>query len=311
MASAYIRRMLDRAKALLRPLVPRGIRGWATRTRQAAQDRSVRNAEKAFLHAPRTPEWLSHADLERLCAEHPYTPSYGYDARSFERRGQERAANILKELPDPSLTEFLDLACMDGMTAAALQHRGKQCWGVDQEGKNFDPRARAAGVRLEEMDALALDLPNDRFDVVYSFNAFEHFADPAVALREALRVTKPGGYVYLHFGPLYGSAKGMHAYYQIPVPYCQFLFPLEMMNAYLREQGKPELDPNHCNGWPVQRYRDLWESVSDKAEVIAQAEFTYPDDLDLVVRYPSCFRNKTERFEDLVVNIIHIVFQKR
>ncbi len=303
--------MLTRVKSILRPFVPSGLRNWRARAIRARQNRLVRDTERIFLNAPKTPEWLSRQELEELCVKYAYTHSYGYDAASFERRGKERSAQILKELPDPTLMEFLDLACMDGMTAAALQARGKKCWGVDRDGRSFDARARAAGVHLEEMDALALAIPDGRFDVVYSFNAFEHFADPAAALNEALRVTRPGGYVYLHFGPLYGSAKGMHAYYQIPVPYCQFLFPLEMMNAYLREQGKGELDPQHCNGWPVQRYRDVWNSVLDRAEIITNTEHTYTNALELVSQYPSCFRSKTDRFEDLVVSAFHVVFRKR
>lgn len=303
--------MLKTVKSFLRPFVPGSLLKWRAGSIKARQDQAMRDAEGIFANAKKEPQWLSRKDLERLCAKYAYTHVYGYDAASFERRGKERAAQILNELPNPSLTDFLDLACMDGMTAAALQLQGRKCWGVDRDGRSFDARARAAGVHLEEMDAMALVIPDGRFDVVYSFNAFEHFADPAQALSEALRVTRPGGYVYLHFGPLYGSAKGMHAYYQIPVPFCQFLFPLEMMNTYLREQGKKQLDPDHCNGWPVQRYRDVWKNAEDRAEIVTCKEYTETKGLELVAQYPSCFRSKTDRFEDLVVSTFHVVFRKR
>lgn len=303
--------MLDRSKALLRPFVPLGVRKLLGRLRRSDERRSIARTEQAIRNAPGSTEWLSRADLEKLCAEFPFPPAYGYSEDAFEKRGNERAAQILKALPDPGLIEFLDLACLDGMTAAVLQQQDKRCCAVDLEIKNIDPRVRAAGVQVEKMDAMALYFPADRFDVVYSFNAFEHFADPAAALNEALRVTKPGGYVFLHFGPLYGSAKGMHAYYQIPVPYCQFLFPLDLMNGYLKERGSQELDPDHCNKWTVRQFRELWSSVGGKAEIVESAEFRTTGSLELVRRYPSCFKGKIEGIDDLLVNIMHVVFRKR
>jgi SAM-dependent methyltransferase len=292
-------------------MVPHSLWKWMAGMRGALHDRRLRRVESIFLQAPRAPEWLERADLECLSKHHIHTATYGYDPTSLEERGEERARNILKEVPGPDLLRFLDLACMDGMTAAALQKRGKQCWGVDTDGQKFDPRARAAGVHLEEMDAMALDFPDGHFDVVYSFNAFEHFADPATALHEALRVVRTGGYIYLHFGPLFGSAKGLHVYDRIPVPYCQYLFPIALMNEYLRDNRLPELDPDHCNRWPVQRYRALWNSVAVEAEIIDLTEFTYTDALDIVERYPSCFRGKAEYFDELLVNIMHVVLRKR
>jgi SAM-dependent methyltransferase len=303
--------MLKGVKETLRSFVPQQLLRWRSQMHKAREERAVHAAERVFAAAGTEPRWLSRQDLERMCAQYTCSHEYGYDAASFERRGRERAARILHELPDPSLVNFLDLACMDGMTAAALQKQGKQCWGVDLNGRNFDPRARAAGVHLEEMDAMALSFPNDRFDVVYSFNAFEHFSDPERALDEALRVTRSGGYVYLHFGPLYGSPKGMHAYREIPVPYCQFLFPLAMMNDYLREQGRSPIDPDHCNGWPVQRYRHVWKKAETRATIITWEEYTDTRELELVKQYPSCFRSKTDHFDDLVVSIFHMVFRKR
>ena len=309
--AAYFRSMLERSKVLLRPFVPKGVRELLGRLRASDERRSIARTEQALGNAPGSNEWLGRADLEKLCAEFPFPPAYGYGEDAFEKRGNERAAQILGALPDQGAIEFLDLACLDGMTAAVLQRQGKRCWAVDLEIKNIDPRARAAGVQVGKMDAMALDFPADRFDAVYSFNAFEHFADPTAALNEALRVTKPGGHVFLHFGPLYGSAKGMHAYYHIPVPYCQFLFPLDMMNAYLRERGSQELDPHHCNRWTVRQFRELWSSALGKAEIVESAEFRNTGSLELVQRYPSCFKGKIEGIDDLLVNIMHIVLRKR
>lgn len=52
---------------------------------------------------------------------------------------------------------------------------------------------RGAPVEWRAMDAQALDLPDSSFDACFSQLGLMLFADPAAALREMARVTKPGG----------------------------------------------------------------------------------------------------------------------
>ncbi|HEY0976145.1 MAG TPA: class I SAM-dependent methyltransferase [Flavobacteriales bacterium] len=300
--------MLQRIKAVFRPWVPAVVRQAAAR-RRARQERERHAATERLLFQPAVgPAWLGRTELEELCRTYAAPPSYGYGADALEERGRQRAKELMAAHPEAR--RFLDLGCLDGMTAAALQQAGKDGHGIDLV-EQLDPRAAAAGVRFRRMDAMALEYPGDHFDVVHSFNAFEHFGDPAQVLREALRVTRPGGRVHLHFGPLYGSAKGLHAYYKIPVPYCQFLFPLELMNTYLTERGVEPLDPGHCNGWTVQQFRDLWSSMRDRADILEQAEYYHTADLDIVRRFPSCFQGKVQQFDDLIVNNLRVVLRKR
>lgn len=44
-------------------------------------------------------------------------------------------------------------------------------------------------------DVHALDLPTDRYDVVHAHQVLQHVADPVTALREMIRVCRPGGVV--------------------------------------------------------------------------------------------------------------------
>ena len=63
--------------------------------------------------------------------------------------------------------------------------------------------------RAENMDSIA----SERYDWVISTDVFEHLEDPWAAAREALRVTKPGGFIYtlapfshqIHVGATYGD----------------------------------------------------------------------------------------------------------
>lgn len=298
-------------KAFLRNLVPDPVLGIIRNWRGCKAGRAIADLQIILDTAPDSPIWLTTDHLEQLCVEFPFPQPYGYDENAVEERGQQRAEFVLNKLNGKPAHTFLDLACFDGMTAAALQQQGKRCWGVDLTDSGFDVRARHAGVQFAALDASAMTFDEGFFDVVYSFNAFEHFGYPELVLREALRVTKPGGHVILRFGPLYASAKGLHAYDRIPVPYCQFLFPLEVMNGYLRKGSIEEIDPAHCNQWSLQQFRELWRRVNDLAVVRTNEEFTWLDDLMVVRRFPSCFKGKVGSAEDLAVNIIEVVLEKK
>jgi SAM-dependent methyltransferase len=57
-------------------------------------------------------------------------------------------------------------------------------------------------------DGMALPLPDDAFDVVFSSNVLEHVVDPARFLDESVRVAKPGGLVYCSFTVWWGPWGG-------------------------------------------------------------------------------------------------------
>lgn len=99
--------------------------------------------------------------------------------------------------------KILDIGCGPGtITAdlAALVPDG-HVTGVDRApGILEQARATAAERGLANIDFAvadvhALDYPDDTFCVVHAHQVLQHVGDPVQALREMLRVTKPGGYV--------------------------------------------------------------------------------------------------------------------
>ena len=72
-------------------------------------------------------------------------------------------------------------------------------------------------------DALNLDLPSDSFDVVVMNDFMEHIYDPVAALREAIRVLRPGGRVFVNFPPYYHPT-GAHMSDVIGIPWVHMLF---------------------------------------------------------------------------------------
>jgi len=269
-----------------------------------------KRTEAIFLGASTTPEYLPAHMLPRLQQAYPNIDFGGYDEASLESCGRNRARDILALPGATEATSFLEVGCWDGMVSAALQGSGKKCTGVDLRSEGFDPRSSAAGVELRQMDAERLDLPDESFDFVFSYNSFEHFARPDRVLGEMKRVTKKGGSIWLSFAPLYFSPYGEHAYKSITVPYCQLLFPGDVLNKFCRDHGLREIDFSHVNRWRVGDFRGLWEKNSDALERIQYREVHTLDHLGLVRKYPSCFRSKTDSFDDLTVSSMEVLFRR-
>jgi len=267
----------------------------------------LRKARRQFESSEGLPAFLPEEELETLACNYLPPPDYGYDPTAVGSRGNKRAAQILA-LPGMSESKsFLELGCWDGMVCAALQQTGKVTTGVDARSTGFDQRARDAGVHLGCMDAEALEFPPDNFDVAFSYNAFEHFRHPDRVLTEMLRVVKPGGLIWLEFGPLYLSPYGEHVYRNIPVPYCSLLWPEDVLNNYTSRHGLPAIDYSHVNRWRLEQFRALLRSVP--MEPIRYYEGLNLDHLNLISRYSSCFKAKTEHFEDLLVQTIRALFR--
>ena len=269
-------------------------------------------ARRVLARAPEMPAWLGWKELELLAQKYPFPPVYNYDPESLEQRGKERAGEILGLLRHPAdgTNTFLELGCWDGMTSCALQRAGKSATAVDLRPWGFDPRAKRAGVAFLQMDATRLQFDDGRFDFVFSYNAFEHFDEPEQVLQEAIRVVRPGGYLYLNFGPLYNSPMGLHAYRSIAIPYLQFLFPPELLANYVEAQELKPIDFDLVNGWSLENFNQLWDRYAHQLQRTKYNEKLDVSHLDLIVKYPSCFKSKTQHFDSLIVSNIKVLFQR-
>jgi len=300
-----------RFRHIAKQLLPKGplVKTWAAYCRLRAGA-----ARRAFEAAGDSPAWLGLAELDALQKAYPVEPMrYKYDDESLAARGHERAATILAAArgdADPS-RRFLDLGMGDGMTCHALQTMGREATGIDIRTEGLDPRAVAGGATFAGMDATRLGFTGESFDFVFSFNSFEHFPDPEAVLREALRVLRPGGYLYLDFGPVWLSPRGAHQFQTISIPYVECLFTKETLTAYAAANDIKLMGYFWMNEWPLTRYRDLWQRYADRLERVAYYEIYNADHVDLIARYPSCFKHKTQAFDDLIVSNIEALFRKR
>ena len=294
----------------LKIITPVTLIRWVRRIQVLLKKKEIPETKSIFLHAPRSPEYLGSRELQELQKKYLFLPDYGYDPQSTNRRGAQRAKAILRFPGASRAHSFLELGCWDGMVSYHLHRFGKQTTAVDLRSDGFDERARRGGVSLIQMNAEDLRFDDASFDFVFSYDTFEHVSHPEIVLENSLRVLKPGGSLFLAFGPLYGSPFGQHAYRSISVPYCHLLFPQELLNDFASSQGRNPIHFGHVNGWLVDRYRKLWQEYVPVLRRIRYSESLNLAHLSLVRQYPSCFRSKIEDFEDLIVESISVLFEK-
>jgi 2-polyprenyl-6-hydroxyphenyl methylase/3-demethylubiquinone-9 3-methyltransferase len=139
---------------------------------------------------------LTHQELchERLALREAWRPS-GYDTR---RRVEVLTREFLsKESLQGRST--LDVGCGLGDFSESLAQSGACVVACDIGPTLVEQTRRRVGCAAEVADALALEdhFGSERFDLVVSSECIEHTPEPEAAVRQMVRVLKPGGLIVL------------------------------------------------------------------------------------------------------------------
>jgi ubiquinone/menaquinone biosynthesis C-methylase UbiE len=245
----------------------------------------------------------SEAAFDRLQAHYPATrgDQYRYDDYSLFERASQRALKLLQlnGMADAG-KQVLDIGAGDGVLGAMLQNYGHRVVLADME----DWRSRVGRtVDFCQADiSTGLPFEDESFDLVVSYNSFEHFPDPQKALSEAVRVTKPNGQLFFEFGPLFCSPWGLHAYRSLYMPYPQFLFSEPFITEKLakfgiRDLGKKRTELQFMNRWKWTEFNDLWKLSN--CTVRLSDGYIDQGHLNLVVSYPEAFRGRGMTTDDI------------
>ncbi len=168
---------------------------------------------------------------------------------------------------------ILDLAAGTGTSASAIAASGASCVACDfslgmlREGVRRQRTSPAEGPRFIAGDALRLPLRDGCFDAVTISFGLRNVADPRAALREMLRVTRPGGrLVICEFShlPVRPADAGYQRYLQRVLPLVAgWLASNPDAYAYLAESIKDWPDQAelagwlHAAGWTAVSWRNL------------------------------------------------------
>jgi SAM-dependent methyltransferase len=254
-------------------------------------------------------------EFERLQrAYRQWWPDYGYDGYSTWARGCERAIKLLStpELRAKKLA-VLEAGCGDGMTSYALATYGNVkdiCLNDTQDWR--DERARSFTFVPGDM-CESLEVSSSTFDLVITYNTFEHVANPKRALLELVRVCKPGGMLYIDFNPLYCSPLGMHAF-SFRMPYAQFLFSPSLIQSKVRELGVNDLGRSNdslqpTNQWRIAQFRELWGHSG--CDIVSMVEVPERRHLATVLEFPGAFQGRDLTVDDLGIAGIAVMMRKR
>lgn len=116
-----------------------------------------------------------------------------------ERSAEDSAAFLLPHLT--AEMRVLDVGCGPGTITCDLAQLVSSVIGIEPVGDVLDTAATNAASRGVENitfqvgSVYELDFADDSFDVVYAHQVLQHLSDPAAALSEMMRVTRPGGIV--------------------------------------------------------------------------------------------------------------------
>ena len=298
---------LETGRRVVRRLrsIPEEVR---TRRRRERIERLLARREHRF--------YDSEELFDELQRSYPPKPDYGYDPATSWWRGVQRAHWLLStaSLERPG-AHVLEVACGDGMVGHALASYGHRVSLCDLEDWR-EQRSRALAFHPADV-ARELPFPDDAFDAVASYNAFIHFLDPENALREMVRVCRPGGTVYLDFGFLWPCAWGLHAYRTVRMPYAHLLFSPEFLGTKLDQLGfdawpamlgRPRSGTIPLNGWRLGQYRGIF-ARSGCAEVAGSTK-TDASHLGIVERFPDAFSGLALTYEDLTTTMVSVALKK-
>lgn len=129
-----------------------------------------------------------------------------------------RSAKLIRYLERAGLSRFgrvLDDGCGGGGMCVSVAEEADHVVGIDLSARFADAGTRLAAeqgvdnVAFVHADGCRLPFPTGSFDTILSHAVIEHVDDHPAYLRDARRVLRPGGRLYLQTAP-YLSTAGVH-----------------------------------------------------------------------------------------------------
>lgn len=139
----------------------------------------------------------AHTEEEARRYYDDFSGSYERErGRGYHRMVDDLEAEIVSRHAGGA--RVLELGCGTGLILERVAEVAKEAVGIDlSEGMAQHARERGLDVRIGNV--CALPFGDDEFDLTYSFKVLAHVPDIDLAIREAARVTRPGGHLLLEF----------------------------------------------------------------------------------------------------------------
>lgn len=162
-------------------------------TTDSAPHLTVPAAPQQAAQAVPQPAAQAPEDVHSAAAIERGRPSYSW------RFGQDRRLEMVRRYVPLEGARVLDIGCGIGTYVRRFRAFSEDVYGVDVEAD----RVAEASLELPNIQVAAgeaLPYADGFFDVVFSNEVIEHVADDRQTIREAVRVTRPGGSIVI-FAP--------------------------------------------------------------------------------------------------------------
>lgn len=233
-----------------------------------------------------------------------------------------RVAEVL-QLPPIYLKEnlrVLEAACGNGLSGPLFASFGHSVVLHDRDDWR-DARAKSIDfVGGDICEPLPLDA--NSFDLICSWDSFEHIENIEAAFNELVRLCKKGGYIYVDFGPLWCSPLGLHAL-SFKMPYPQFLFDADLIQAKTlkypnigegvqEEDGAWAKDTKtlHMDLMNKKRIADsrlVWKNSG--CEIVWSREIKETKYLHVIASYPHAFTGRGLTLEDVTLDRVSVLLR--
>lgn len=131
---------------------------------------------------------------------------------------------------------ILNVGCGTGGFNVLAAGAGARAVGVDDDAEAIaicGLKAHKVGGAFVRAHAEALPFRDGAFDLVHCFSVIEHVASVEATVAEMVRVTRPGGAIYVHTPNAWSLWEGHYKIFWLP------LLPPPLGRLYLRLRGRP------------------------------------------------------------------------
>ena len=195
--------------------------------------------------------------------------------------------------------DILDFGCGFGDQVSELS-RSANVTGIDTNLYTLkEARARHPNCKFVS------ELGADKYDVILSQDAMEHFPDPERALSTMIDALRPGGKILITFGPPWFSPYGAHMHYFCRIPWLHLLFPeraVMVVRAQFRSDGAKRYEEveSGLNKMSIRRFEKL---IDRSGLVVARKQYTVIRKIDLLSSIPM--------LRELVINNVSVVLMRQ
>jgi ubiquinone/menaquinone biosynthesis C-methylase UbiE len=262
-----------------------------------------------------TPRTFNYDQAKRIHRIYDDRSGYGFDEQSKKERANNRLESLKQVVSMEEVKCIAELGGGDGQLALLLSKEGFRVSIVDVVDWR-DQEVKDHSVPFVQVEnGTSYNLPSQSVDLFISYNTIEHIPDPASSLREMIRITKPGGSIYLHFAPLYNSPWGLHVFSSYRGPYPQFTIDRIILDRFIKytpihDLGKSMENPQFVNGWSYARYKELFFKLDNRFELRIFRSIRNFEEVPFIFRNIACFWGRDLSYKDLTIEGLEILIKR-